>query len=165
MNSWIDANLDAFSNFLDVPYEFRRQQTPVDAALLPGRRIPLVLLLVAKSRGDKASWKVLQVLNWAVRDPSSAGVLVGLLDDGRDLPHLPVVRIEPAFDRALDLAVGLGFLRQPAPRTFALTADGQRVVAAIESSEAFTREREVLARLHGKVTQKQIGLALEWRSS
>jgi len=165
VNSRGDDNLEAFAEFLDVPYEFRRQPTLVPAALLPSRRIPLILLIVARSRGSRASWKVLQVLNWAVRDPVSAELLVGLLHEARDAPHLPVVRIEPAFDRALDLAVGLGLLTQPKPRIFQLTAPGRSVVTLIEASSAFSREKAILEQLDKGITQKQINMALEWRST
>jgi hypothetical protein len=141
-----------------------RQPAPIPAALQPERRVPLVLLLVAKSHGSGASWKGLQLLNWVVRSPEHADVLLALRE-GRDIPDRPVVRIEPALDRALDLAVGLGLLEQRAARVFRLTNDGRQVVGALNDSDAFGREREVLARLQGKVTRRQVDQALEWRDA
>jgi Tn3 transposase DDE domain len=85
---------------LDVAFDFERQPDPVPAALRPERRVPLVLLLVAKSHGAGASWKGLQLLSWVVRDPEHAELLMALRED-RDIPDRPVVRFEPALDRAL----------------------------------------------------------------
>ena len=59
---------------LDVPFRFEEQPDPVPAALRPERRVPLLLLLVAKCHGSGASWKVLQLLNWTTRDPRNMGL-------------------------------------------------------------------------------------------
>lgn len=160
--SGAEMTFEELADVLDVPFEFRRQPALVTAALQPERRIPLVLLLVAKSHGAGASWKALQLLNWVVRTPEHADVLWALRE-GRDIPDRPVVRIEPALDRALDLAVGLGFLEQRASRVFRLTDDGRRVVRSLEESSTFREERATLARFSGKVTQRQVNEALEWR--
>ncbi len=149
---------------LDVAFDFERQPDPVPAALRPERRVPLVLLLVAKSYGAGASWKGLQLLSWVVRDPEHAELLMALRED-RDIPDRPVVRFEPALDRALDLATGLGLLEQRASRVFRLTDAGKRVVEELNASDAFAREREVLGMLAGKVTQKEVGRVLEWRDA
>lgn len=149
---------------LDVAFDFERQPDPVPAALRPERRVPLVLLLVAKSHGAGASWKGLQLLSWVVRDPEHAELLMELRE-GRDIPDRPVVRFEPALDRALDLATGLGLLEQKASRVFRLTNAGKRVVEELDGSDAFDREREVLGLLAGKVTQKEVGRVLEWRDA
>jgi hypothetical protein len=154
----------SFAELLGVPFDFVRQPAPVPASLQPERRVPLVLLLVAKSHGSGASWKGLQLLNWVVRSPEHAEVLLALRE-GRDIPDRPVVRIEPALDRALDLAVGLGLLEQRAARVFRLTDDGRAVVADLNASDAFMQEREVLNRLQGKVTRIQVAQALEWRDA
>jgi len=148
----------------DVAFDFKRQPDPVPAALSPERRVPLVLLLVAKSHGAGASWKGLQLLSWIVRDPEHAELLMALRED-RDIPDRPVVRFEPALDRALDLATGLGLLEQKASRVFRLTDAGKRVVEELDGSGAFERERQVLGLLAGKVTQKEVGRVLEWRDA
>jgi len=149
---------------LDVAFDFERQPDPVPAALRPERRVPLVLLLVAKSHGAGASWKGLQLLSWVVRDPEHAELLMALRED-RDIPDRPVVRFEPALDRALDLATGLGLLEQKASRVFRLTDAGKRVVEELDGSDAFARERKVLEVLAGKVTQREVGRVLEWRDA
>jgi hypothetical protein len=149
---------------LHVTFDFRRLPDPVPATLRPERRVPLVLLLVAKSHGAGASWKGLQLLSWVIRNPEHAELLMAIRED-RDIPDRPVVRFEPALDRALDLAIGLGLLEQKASRVFRLTGAGKRVVEELDGSDAFAREREVLGMLAGKVTQKEVGRVLEWRDA
>jgi hypothetical protein len=160
----ISAAETSLLDVLDVPFDFVRQPDLVPAALRPERRVALALLLVAKSHGSGASWKGLQLLNWAVRDPEHVELVVAL-KQGRDIPDRPVVRFEPALDRALDLATGLGLLEQKASRVFRLTDAGRGVVDQIQNSEAFGREREMLALLDGKVTQREVRRVLEWRDA
>jgi hypothetical protein len=151
-------------NALDAPFTFSRQPNPVPATLRPERRVPLLLLLVAKSHGAGASWRGLQLLNWAIRDQAHAEVLAAIQAD-RDIPDRPIVRFEPALDRALDLAVGMGFLELKSSHVFRLTESGRELVSRIESSEAYEHERELLEWLPGKVTQKEVDRLLEWREA
>jgi len=147
---------------LDVPFRFEEQPDPVPAALRPERRVPLLLLLVAKCHGSGASWKVLQLLNWTTRDPRNMELLLSLQEHS-DIPDRPVVRFEPALDRALDLAVGLGLLEQKTSRAFRLTPDGKALVGEIEGAGTFEREREILDRYSGKMTTAEADRLLEWR--
>lgn len=147
---------------LDVPYLFERRPDPVAASLRPERRIPLLLLLAAKSHGSGASWKGLQLLSWAVRNADHIELIVSLRS-GSDIPDRPLVRFEPALDRAIDLAVGLGLLEAKANRVYRLTTEGKHFVADIQNSDAFMLERKMLDRISGKVTQKEVSRLLEWR--
>jgi hypothetical protein len=147
---------------LDARFEFAEQPDPIPAALRPERRIPLLLLLVAKAHGSGASWKTLQLLNWTVRSPDRMELLVSL-QQRSDIPDRPVVRFEPALDRALDLAMGLGLLEQKTSRAFRLTNNGKAVVGQVEESDAFQMERDLLGQLKGKLTQAEVDRVLEWR--
>jgi hypothetical protein len=153
-----------FEERLDVPFDFEKQPDPLSAALRPQRRVPLLLLLVAKNHGAGASWKGLQLLNWAVRDPEHSELLLAL-QAGEDIPDRPVVRFESVLDRALDLAIGLNWIEQPSARLFRLTEVGGRVLADLERSDAFAVERGVLSRIKGKVTKREVDRLLEWRDS
>lgn len=146
----------------EATFTFEPQPEPVSATLRADRRVALLLLLVAKSHGAGASWKGLQVLNWAVRSRENADLLVGF-EQGDASPDRPVVRIEPALDRAIDLAVGLGLLEQKSSRVFQLTDEGKEAAKVAEGSGAFAVERELLAKFKGKVTQREIARLLEWR--
>lgn len=146
----------------DIVVDFQEQPDPVPAALRPGRRVPLLLLLVAKSHGAGVDWKTLQLLNWTVRSADHMELLVAL-QQRSDIPDRPVVRFEPALDRALDLALGLELLEQKTSRSFRLTEAGKSVVKEIENTEAFSLERQLLDQLKRKVTQAEVGRLLEWR--
>lgn len=147
---------------LDLEFSFVRQPDPLSASLRPQRRVPLLLLLLAKSRGRKLSWKGIHLLNWATRDSRSMELLAHI-DSGLDIPDLPIVRIEPAMDRAIDLALGIGYVSQAQGRVFSLTPLGVSAASDIESTQAFKQERAQLNRLRGKVTQAQVDRLLEWR--
>ncbi|MEU5786189.1 hypothetical protein ABZ754_00480 [Micromonospora purpureochromogenes] len=160
MSEFQDTGLEAF---LDLGFEFVHQPDPVAAGMRPKRRVPLLLLLTAKSRGNRLSWKGVHLLSWAVRSTEHMDLLL-TLEAGYDVPDLPIVRIEPAMDRAIDLALGLGFLTALNGRSFQLTPLGVELVREIERSAAFFAEREQLARLRGKLTQIQVERLLEWRA-
>ncbi|MFE0022296.1 hypothetical protein [Amycolatopsis sp. NPDC059021] len=147
---------------LDVPYSFERRPDPIAASMRPERRVPLLLLLVAKSHGSGASWKALQLLSWAVRSPEHIH-LISQIRDGEDVPDQPLVRFEPALDRAIDLAVGLNLLEDKKNRVYRLTNDGRALVKAVQKSNAFERERSMLDQIEGKVTQKEVSRIIEWR--
>jgi hypothetical protein len=132
------------------------------ASLRPERRVPLLLILVEKCHGSGASWKSLQLLNWVVRNSEHAKVITALRG-GSDVPDKPLVRFEPALDRAIDLAVGLGFLEVKAGRVFKLTAVGRSLLREVHESNAFRFESSVLREISGKVTQKEVVRILEWR--
>lgn len=155
---------DELIELLDSPFNFYRQPTPIPASLRPGRRVALLLLLVAKSHGSGASWKGIQLLNWAIKDRDHIDLLLNLRQS-LDLPDRPIVRFEPALDRAIDLAVGIGLLESRASRVFRLTEAGKRVVTKIERSDTLTQERGMLNLIAGKMTQKEVARLLEWRVS
>jgi hypothetical protein len=149
--------------FLNLHFDFTKQPDPVAPSLRPKRRIPLLLLILAKSHGQRLSWKGLQLLNWALRSPRHMDLLIRL-NGGTDIPELPILRVEPAMDRAMDLALGLGYVSRNDGRVLRLTAEGSGLIAEIERTAAFARERALLARLQGKVTQTQVNRILERRA-
>lgn len=149
-------------NRLDFPFLFHEQPDPMPAALRPERRIPLLLVLIAKCHGSGASWKVLQLLNWAARDHRNMDLLLSLQEHS-DIPDRPVVRFEPALDRAIDLAVGLGLVEQKTSRAFRLTDSGKALVGVVETAGTFEPEREILSRYPGKMTAAEADRLLEWR--
>lgn len=151
------------AELVDASYVFRRQAYPVSADLRPERRIPLLLFLLDKGYGAGASWQGLHVLNWMSRDRDHADLLVAIRE-GRDIPNVPVVRFEPALDKALDLAIGLGFVTMTHSGTFKLTQQGRGLVDEIRPGEVFQRERAALALVSGKVSQGEVERLLRRRT-
>jgi hypothetical protein len=147
---------------LDLPVQFTQQPNPIPPGLQVDRRVAILLLLVAKSNAAGASWKGLHLLNWVVRDRRHAEILVSIAN-GQDIPDRAIVRFEPAFERALDLAHGLGYLERKQSGAYRLTPTGQSYVDAIHGSDAFEVERALLDLLTGKVSQKLVDRMVEWR--
>jgi hypothetical protein len=158
------SQADPFLAALNVPYSFEARPEPLPGSLRPQRRVPLLLLLIDKARGGTASWKALHVLSWALRHPSHRELLLALRQNDDELPDRALVRLEPALDRAIDLAVGLGYLETNQRRTFTLTERGRAVVETVRSSDALAEERAFLDQIGGKVTQREVDRLLEWRS-
>ena len=146
----------------DVAFQFSRLPTPIPASLRPLRRVALLLLLVAKCHGSGASWKALQLLNWVVRDTRHATLLVTLWETG-DIPDRPVVRFDPALERAIDLAIGLNLVEVTSTRAIRLTTDGGAALRGIANTPAFENERATLSAIPGKVTRADVERAFEWR--
>lgn len=137
-----------------VEYSFTRQPAPVPADLRTERRVPLLLVLLDKAWGGRATWTGLHVLNWVIREKTHAEMFAEHRS-GRDLPHVPVVRFDPALDRAVDIAIGLGLV-EITGTTIRLTDAGRAALQQVRSHELFQRERDLLATLAGKVTQTEV---------
>lgn len=150
-------------DLLDIPVRFAQLADPIRPQYRPERRIALCLLLVDKSWGGRATWKALHVLNWAVQSAARVDILSSLRGPD-DVLDRPIVRFEPALDRALDLAVGLGLMGRRG-LTFELTDDGREALRQVRDSDAFTVEIGALNRIKGKVSGREMEQLLEWRTS
>lgn len=148
-------------NELDVPFTFHRRPSPLPADLRPAWRVSLLTLILSKCWGNRASLKQLHVLNWAIRSPVTRGAFLEFLK-GSKQPDLPVVRFEPSLDRALSFALGEKLMETADGVSFALTTKGSAFAETIsKTKESFHPEREFLARIPGKLTQRQIENILE----
>lgn len=149
--------------WLDTPINFTLRPDPVSPDFRPERRIAVCLLIVEKSRAGKATWKAMHVLSWALQSPKRVEMLANL-KMGNGLLDMPIVRFEPALDRALDLAVGLGFLSRKDLGPFELTDSGRRALAEVRDAGVLENEVAALAAVSGKVSNADIERLLEWRS-
>src|SRR5206468_12074035 len=92
---------------LRAPYSFAERPKPVPPDGRPIWRVPYTLLLVRSCRGAQGTLEQLHVLNWAIRTSGGVDQLARFLAGAIDAEQ-PVVRYEPALDRAVSLATGLG---------------------------------------------------------
>lgn len=158
------GNESLILTWLDAPLNFRSQASPIAPAFRAQRRVPLCLLLVQKSWGERATWKALHVMNWAIQSERRLSLVIGYRS-ARDLPDRPIVRFEPALDRALDLAVGLGYLQRLDSGSFQLTDPGREVIADVVKADVLTDERAALASIKGKLPGSEIEKILEWKTA
>lgn len=141
---------------LDVPFRFTPRPDPVPPELRPAWRVAVLLLILEKCRGAKATWKQLHFLNWAVRSREGQGVLLRAFEGVAD-PSQIIVRYEPALDRAVDLAVGHRLATWEDGHQLALTDKGKAVLAQLSEPLApLERERQFLASLPGKISQSTV---------
>lgn len=153
----------AVLGWLDAPLNFVSRPDPVSPDFRPERRIAVCLLIVEKSRAGKATWKAMHVLSWALQSPKRIEMLANV-KVGNDLLDMPLVRFEPALDRALDLAVGLGLLARDGLGPFELTEAGRGALSEIHEAGVLEGEVDALAVVNGKISNKDIERLLEWRS-
>ncbi|MDO7868152.1 hypothetical protein [Nocardioides jiangxiensis] len=149
--------------WLDAPLNFVARPDPVAPNDRPERRIALCLMVVDKSWGGRATWKAVHVLSWALKSHSRLE-MVARLRDGTGPADRPVVRFDPALDRALDLAVGLGFLARSDAGVFSLTPVGQDALSEVRAAGLFVDEEEALTSVKGKISNSSVERLLEWRT-
>ncbi|MDO9488841.1 MAG: hypothetical protein Q7J32_10745 [Sphingomonadaceae bacterium] len=153
----------AVLGWLDAPMNFTVRADPISPDFRPERRVAVCMLIVDKSRAGRASWKAMHVLSWALQSPKRVEMLTNLTS-GTDLLDMPVVRFEPALDRALDLALGLGFLTRDGGGPFELTDAGREALAEVRQAGVLELEVAALAAVNGKVSNRDVERLLEWRS-
>lgn len=135
-----------------------RQQAPARGQPVPGElrigwRVPVLLLMVEKCWGRRASWAQMHVLSWFLLTRRTADDAQRLLSGDVPLGE-EAVGIDPAVNLAIDRAVGEGLLR-PAGTRVKLTPAGEAALRRVKDSGAFEAERAALDALQGKVTEAQ----------
>lgn len=151
-----------WADLLDLPVRFVSVPNPISPQFRPRRRVSLCLLLIDKGWGGRLNWRSLHVLSWAVQSPERVALL-GPAGAQQIQLEKPIVRFEPALDRAIDLAVGFGLVVR-ANSSFELTAEGENVLERVRDSGALRREEEILSLLKRKVSAKAVDRLLEWRT-
>jgi len=112
---------------LDATFTFRRRPVALPGDLRPTWRIGLLTLLLSHCcRQQRSSLTRLHVLNWAVRSEANLQDLTALIE-GRLSPDQLIVRFDPAFNRAIDFAIGERLVQR---------VDGSRIELA-EPGKAF----------------------------
>lgn len=72
-----------------------------------------------------------------------------------DAPDRSLLRFDPTLERAIDLALGSGFLRQTPTPPLALTPSGRAVVEQIQADDTvLAGEKQALRHLPRRFTQR-----------
>ena len=154
---------DRASGRAGAGFTFQRRPTSVPPDIRPEWRLPLLLLMVQRCRSQTASREQLHVLNSAILSAGSRRALLAALG-GHISPRSPVLQLEPAFDRAIDRALGLGLVAANAQGRIGLSDLGREIAGIIESDpELFTAERELLGSLPPSLSQTAVRNALAQR--
>lgn len=140
----------------DTGFVFRERPRPCAGDMRISWRISVTLLALLHSRGRKASFAKLHVLNNALRSQASRDKLEAIL--GERIPaYTWRLRVEPAFTRALDFLVGEGFADWSISSnrtTLTLTKKGIEAAKEIDSfDDVLVGERSFLKGLATKITE------------
>ncbi len=151
-------------DLVDIQFQFSRRPSPLPADLRAEWRLAVILLILKKCWGERATLRQLHVLNWAVRTARSRDAFIKMLSRARRLDD-PVVRFEPSLNRAIALALAENLLSREPNGTIRLTEKGSGLIEEIMSvSSCLQAEKEFLSQITGKVTQRQIDHLLSWNS-
>jgi hypothetical protein len=121
------------------PFIFRRRPVSVPGDLRISWRLALLILVLAYSRGKKASLAKLHLVTDALRSEGGKNRLTYILSDLRTEPEWPF-RVEPALARAIDMAQGEGFIALERGPAYRLTSKGIRAVEAIKGRQDVLEE-------------------------
>jgi hypothetical protein len=140
---------------LEVPFTFSRRPVAIPGDMRPLWRIALIaLFLNISSRGAKSSLTRLHALNWLSKKQASQDQLISLLDK-KYLSETIIVRYEPSFNRALDLAIGERLIARLDGKNFSLTPKGRAFAKAIESEDdCLSPEKAFLSKIGKRFTEE-----------
>ncbi len=135
---------------------FTPRPAPVSPRLRPAHRVALLLEMVDKCHGAKASLLQLHAVDSALADPDARRRLGG--DASRDAA-LSAIRVDPALNRAVERAIGEGLLAMNTNATVSLTPAGRSALKVVRDADVLRAERAALAEIPGKITQGKARLA------
>lgn len=141
----------------DRTFVFTPRPKPVPGDLRIAWRLPVTLLGLMHSRGQRASFAKMHVLNDALRSPHSREKLAAIFSGATPAIHWRT-RVEPAFSRNLDFMVGEGLLGWTVvqERTgVILTEQGRLAAKAVHAlpTDILAKEREFLEAHAKKITE------------
>jgi len=137
-------------------FSFRVRPVAVPGELRISWRLAVITLMLHHCRQQRASLIKLHILNDVIRSPSSASLLRRIM--AGELGSIWwQTRIEPAFGRALDLAVGNGLVEWVGTsqgRGLALTQMGKTAAAEVNALDVLPTEKEILKEFGPAVTEQ-----------
>ena len=148
----------------DFPFDaiahlsFKRVPTTLPADLRPMRKLGIILLfLYMNSRQGTASILKIQFLNWVLQTEAMMKWLLEGADKLGRVYTLNLIHLDPAINRAIELAVAEGIITIAKTGKIALTKKGTAVASAMQQdSELFIAEKAYLAELGKSVTEVRI---------
>jgi hypothetical protein len=150
-------DISAILGDLDAPFKFRKRPVALPGDLRPDWRLAVLMLILRRCcNNGQSTLRRLHVLNWAIRSSASRDAFLRRLD-GENNPDEVLVRYEPALNRAIDLARGLGFMTRVSGNRVRLTLSGSRLADDVdELKDVLVDEKMFLARARGRVTEGAI---------
>lgn len=141
---------------IDGSFEFAQRPRPVPGDLRIAWRMSVLLIGLYKSRGKRASYYKLHVLNDLFVNPIAAKKLNRIINN--EIPPITwKTRIEPALNRATDFLVGEDLAKwtgSSSRATLVLTQDGIEAASRIDKNdELLPLEKSIAAEFSMKLTE------------
>jgi hypothetical protein len=138
---------------LDGPFELRSRPEPVPGDLRLAWGIALVILILGRSRGKRASLQKLHFMAHSTRTREARDEAKHVFE-GRVGTSTLVVRVEPWLNRALAFAHAAGLVALEQGRYAKLTAEGIAALQKISATESvLSEERAFLDTLGPRATE------------
>lgn len=147
---------------LSLAVSYTERPDPVSPRQWADLRIARCLAVLEHCHGGRATWQTLHVVDWALGQSSILDLNSFLSGAVANLDR-PVVRFDPALDRAVDRAVGLGLVTRDAQGS-RISASGLAALEVVRESGAIRLELTQLDSLRRKITSKQVNEVLSWRT-
>lgn len=143
---------------------FTRRPDPIPGDLRTGWRLASTVLILRRCRANTANLEQIHVLAWALRSAQGRKVIKEWFSEHRK-PNDLIIRYDPSTTRTINLAVATGLAKRNENSTVSLTEKGQRLATLLwANKEVLAPEKEFLATLPARITQKAVSDLLEWRS-
>ena len=147
---------DFLDTLLDGPFELTSRPEPVPGDLRMAWGIALVILILARSRGKRASLQKLHFMAYSARTKESREEVRRVFTGDRSPADL-VVRVEPWLNRAIAFATAAGLITLEHGRSLKLTDDGLKTLERISSAESvMTAERTFLDVISPRATEAAV---------
>jgi hypothetical protein len=148
------------SNFLDVlldgPFALTPRPEPLPGDLRRAWGIALVILILGKSRGKRATLQKLHFLGHSARTRQTRLEAQQVFTGERRTADF-VVRVEPWLNRALAFAKGAGLVELEGGKAAKLTEVGTKACEALyENKEMCAEEKHFLETISRKATETAI---------
>jgi hypothetical protein len=148
---------DSFINvLLDGPFALTPRPEPVAGDLRRAWGIALIIMILGKSRGKRASLQKLHFLGHTARTRKTRQEAQEVFTGERRSSDL-VVRVEPWLNRALAFAKGAGLIELEKGKTAKLTDSGLMACEVLyEQLSMFAEEKAFLEAVAAKATEGTI---------
>lgn len=138
----------------DVRFSFKRRPISLPGDLRPTWRIGLLTILMTQCcRQQRSSLTRLHVLSWAIRTKENYEDMLALIS-GDLSPDSIIVRFDPAVNRAIDFAIGEGFMSRVGGSRIELTALGIKFAKEIFGDvNVYATEKSLASSLKQRVSE------------
>jgi hypothetical protein len=141
---------------LDGPFELTSRPEPVPGDLRMAWGIALIILILGRSRGRRASLQKLHFMAHSTRTNESREEVRHVFKGDRSSSDL-VVRVEPWLNRAIALATASGLIALEHGKSVQLTDEGMKTLDRIHSADSvMSEERTFLDAISPRATEAAV---------